>query len=100
MRGTRIVSINRVSGGITLDSDPASLPTEATAYTIERGRKGRAIRVRPPAVTLMDEVVAGPVGGCPDCGMMPSGRPLRESEDKTHRLCRCSKCGTDFAVSE
>jgi hypothetical protein len=100
MRRTRIVSINSQIGGISLDSDPTSLPAEATAYTVERDRDGRATIIRPPAVTLLDEVVPGRPGACPECGAAPDDKPVREDKDKAHKLYRCGKCGTDFAVTD
>jgi hypothetical protein len=102
MRRARILSINSLISGvseISEDTDPARLPVDATSYTVERGKDGRARSVHPPAVTVINEVVAGPSGTCPQCWRVPGAKALRESEDFRHRLYRCEKCGIDFAVT-
>ena len=99
MRRARILTVNNHASGISEDTDPGRLPAEATSYTVERDNDGRARKVHPPAVTVIDEMMAGPPGTCPQCWTVPSGRPLRESEDKKHSLYRCEKCGIDFAVT-
>ena len=99
MRRVRILSVNSLISGISADMDPAKLSGDATAYTVERDKDGRARRVHPPAVTVIEEVVAGPSGACPQCWSAPGGKALRESEDSRHRLYQCEKCGIDFAVT-
>jgi len=99
MRRTRILSVNNQTSGVSADADAARLPREATAYTVERDKDGRATRVHPPAVTVIDEVVTGPAGACPQCGAVPNGKPLRESENASHKLYRCERCRIDFAVT-